>query len=338
MIDDFFDDDCGNDIKTSAAVKTFLEKNNYSRKTSAKYLSDIVNQTRKLALRDDNKDFQVKKETPYSESFEDDEKSGESKVTDTGSQTPESAQKQHSDTKTTKTDSEDGQEASKSQGTDETGSNQSTQAPPTSDLTLSKKTESQKLDDYSRSEVVSHPGASSDKSEDDEASINSEEQHERDRQLEVIKICSRKKELNERKLAEWLQKSRREAWMKKKERERAEREREEAEEEERERRSKEEEKKKKRVKEAMVEWHKKKRDEQRKEKIRMQQEAEEAERRKQKRAEESRRAYAHWKASNPRHARSFTCHAHTGDRLVPYYDRSTPTPPTYVNPQPWRRL
>nr|XP_053655574.1 uncharacterized protein LOC128704452 [Cherax quadricarinatus] len=329
MTDDFFDDVC----EKIEGFKPFLDSTSYPHKTISKEYSDIVNQSKKQELKEEEKtDKHSEKESQYSDSLQNDAESGESSCTNDVSQPSTASHTQHSHTDMTKDDTEDEQEASNSQNTDEnTESDESSRHSLSTTVLQSKKTDSDPRDDYSDSEELLQPSNSLEKvekqtyyqrSEDSASTRSNSEEHQERIKMELIKKCAREKEKRAQAIATWVQRKRREQRLRRREQEK-----------ERKKRAKSGERRKGRERE-------KGRERRRKEDIKQgrKREEEEAVKKREKRRADSREAYSRWLVSHPHHSRDVTSQAHTGDRTVFYYDRSKPTPPVFVNPQPWRRL
>ncbi|XP_071552221.1 uncharacterized protein [Panulirus ornatus] len=339
MIDDFFDDDFSQDRELNQGIKSFLDQSKYPQNKNSKEFSDVVNQTRKLALIEEIKETQ-EKESTYSETFQDESKSVESKESQPVSEPLPDNQAQYS-------------ESSKESGCSEAASEskRSSTSDGNSDVspdTTSQKTKSKLMEDTSKSDTLFDISKNLEPDEkcvqfrkdvDVSSCISEEKDQDVTKELPFVKKYAKSKEINERKITEWLQQKKRAERIRRKEEKRIKREEKALEEEEKERKEREEEKKKKRVKEALEEWHQMKNEERRRNIKRGQQEAEEAKRSREKRAAESRRAFTKWLATHQHRSRPhLTSYARTGDRVVTYHDRSRPLPPTYVNPVPWRRL
>lgn len=269
MIDDFFDDDISHDPEVNQGIKSFLDQSKSYKNINAKEYSDIVNETRKLALKEETKDVQQEKESTYSETFTDESKSCETKDAPSVSEPLPDTQTKHSDTPRKTSDSE---AASAASGPQRSSGNTSDQNSDVSPATSSQKTRSKAMDDASRSDTLFDISKNLDfdekrvlyrKDDDVYSSISEENVQGISKELPFMQKYAKLKETNDRKIAEWLQRKKREERIRRKEQDRLRREKIKLEEEEKERKEREEERKMKRVKEAVEEWHEVKNEEQR---------------------------------------------------------------------------
>ncbi|ROT81675.1 hypothetical protein C7M84_025173 [Penaeus vannamei] len=332
MIDDFFDD-FFDDKGTNASVKSVPE-NEILKKTNAKELSDIVNQTRKLALQVENKNSSSDKETTYSESFEEVDKDSESREKTTDSKSASSKTETSSENERTRTPDSTASH-SKSQISAQTSSQRDSSVSP--EELDSQKTGTYSIEEGELKDIAREKSEGSDRSLSDDETLPSS----RSQDISVSTVTerpprglSRLKLRSQNEVTKWLQKKRKEEIQRRRERKRAE----ELKLEEEEKKTREKQKLKRRARAAYREWREMKDQEEEESKRRQQEEEEEWAKAQQRRLATSSQAYVSWLNSHPRFSRRYDSRAYSGGRVVTYYDRGRPSSPTMVNPVPWRRL
>lgn len=286
MIDDFFDD-FFDDKGTNASVKSVPE-NEIVKKTNAKELSDIVNQTRKLALQVENKNSSSDKETTYSESFEEVDKDSESREKTTDSKSAASKSQTSSENERTRTPDSTASH-SKSQISAQTSSQRDSSVSP--EELDSQKTGTYSIEEGELKDIAREKSEESDRSLSDDETLPSsrsqdisvstvterpprglswevwflqkyqqkaeESQEEIAKRKEEEEIAEREREKARRlklrsqnEVTKWLQKKRKEEIQRRRERKRAE----ELKQEEEEKKTREKQKLKRRARAAYREW------------------------------------------------------------------------------------
>lgn len=272
MIDDFFDDDFGQDNSNrSGGIKSFLVKSDYSQKTTSKKLSDLVNQTKKLALEEKiNENKQPDKELEYTENFEDDENEVPKHAQTVSDETSET-QRTYSDSRANSSKSKGKSTTSNSSNSNRNKNSENSEGSPENSQTKKtllkdslKKTTSEVMGNNYKSDAFLEIGKSLQlekesarlRLQNDTVFSESEEKSENINERPVLaRKYSQTIITNKKKVAEWMECKRKEELIRRRERRNMARDKLIQEEKEKEKAKKQEEERKKRIEKAIKEWH-----------------------------------------------------------------------------------